>query len=179
MVYGSPAIPTGRVMETQETLRRAEVFLGLDDSELNKIAALPSCREETYQPGELVLSARDPAKYVYVLKEGEVDVVTEVPAKSEPGVAKVVVDKVTRGDVFGWSALVKPHSYVMSAIAKKPSKVLVISGAELAVLLDENHTIGYKVFQGLSKVIGARLRYLEQALIRGKRWPLFAKGKSR
>ncbi len=41
----------GGVMGVTDTLKRTEVFLGLDDSDLDKIAALPSCREVSYQAG--------------------------------------------------------------------------------------------------------------------------------
>ena len=164
-------------MGIEQTLKRAEVFLGLDDNELAKIAALPSCREETHQAGEVIIRAGDEAKYLYVLKEGQVDVVTEVPptAKQEP--TRVAVDRITKGGFFGWSALVKPHFYVMSAVCQEPSTVVRISGVELMALFDEDYYIGYKVFQSLSHVTGTRLRDVEQVLIRGERWPFFEKRK--
>ncbi|MFC2003569.1 cyclic nucleotide-binding domain-containing protein [Chloroflexota bacterium] len=165
-------------MGIETILKRAEVFLGLDDSDLAKIAALPSSREQTYQAEEVIIRTGDEAKYLYVLKEGQVDVVMEVPLKSEQAATKVVVDVITKGGFFGWSALVKPHFYVMSAICKKPSTVAIISGAELMALFDNDYYIGYKVFQSLSHIIGSRLRDLEQVLIRGERWPLFEKRKS-
>ena len=68
-------------MGIEKTLQRAEVFLGLDDNDLGKIAALPSCQEKAYEPEDVILRAGDEAKYLYVLKEGQVDLVMEVPAK--------------------------------------------------------------------------------------------------
>lgn len=163
-------------MEIEKTLKRAEVFLGLDDSQLKKIAALPSCREEAYQGEEVIFRAGDEAKYLYVLKEGQVDLVMEVPS-TEPEAKQIVVDRITKGGFFGWSALVRPHFYVMSAICKEPSKVVIISGGELIALFEQDYYIGYKVLQSLSHIIGARLRDVEQLWIRGKRWPLFEKRK--
>ena len=110
-------------MGIQNTLRRAEVFLGLDDSDLDKIAALPSCREEGYQAEEVIIRVGNEAKHLYVLKEGQVDLVMEVPTSSEQAATKVVVDKITQGGFFGWSALVKPHYYTMSAICSKTQPV--------------------------------------------------------
>jgi signal-transduction protein with cAMP-binding, CBS, and nucleotidyltransferase domain len=82
-------------MSIEQTLHRAEVFLGLDDSDLGKIAALPSCREEAYQPGEVIFEAGNEAKYLHVLKEGQVDLVTEVPARADQPAIQVVVDRIT------------------------------------------------------------------------------------
>jgi len=162
-------------MGIEQTLKRAEVFLGLDDSDLSKIAALPSCREEAYQPEEVIFRAGDEAKHLYVLIEGEVDLVMEVPSRSNQAATKVVVDRITTGGFFGWSALVRPHFYVMSAICKEPSQVVIISGVELIALFDKDHHIGYKVFQSLSCIIGTRLRDVEQVLATGQRWPFLEK----
>ena len=162
-------------MGIEKTLKRAEVFLGLDDSDLSKIAALPSCREAAYQPGEVIFRAGDEARHLYVLKEGQVDLVMEVPPQPNQAATKVVVDIITTGGFFGWSALVGPHVYVMSAICQEPSQVVMLSGVELLALFDNDYHIGYKVFQSLSHIIGTRLRDMEQVLSKGQRWPFLEK----
>jgi CRP-like cAMP-binding protein len=159
----------------EKTLKRAEVFLGLDDSDLKMIADLPSSREESYEAGQVLFRAGAEAKYIYILEEGQVDIMVEVPSSAKKDSTQVAVDVITKGDVFGWSALVKPHLYVLSAVCQKPSKVTIINGAELITLFDRNCYIGYKVFQGLSQVIGSRFRDLERVLIIGKRWPFIEK----
>ena len=164
-------------MGIEKTLKRAEVFLGLDDSDLSKIAALPSCREEAYQPEEVIFRAGNEARYLYVLKEGQVDLVMEVTPKSGQAAAKVVVDRITTGGFFGWSAIVEPRFYVMSAVCKEPSTVVTISGVELMALFDRDYYIGYKVLQSLSRIIGTRLRDMEQVLVKGQRWPFLEKRK--
>lgn len=162
-------------MGIEETLKRAEVFLGLNDSDLSKIATLPSCREEAYQQQEVLFRAGEEAKHLYVLKEGQVDVVMGLPAQTNQVATEVVIDIITAGGFFGWSALVGPNVYVMSAICQEPSRVVIISGIELMALFDSNYYIGYKVFQSLSHIIGTRLRDMEQVLLKGKRWPLLEK----
>jgi len=164
-------------MGIERTLKRAEVFLGLDNSHLEKIAALPSCREEVYRAGEVIFRAGDEARYLYVLKEGQVDLVMDVIPWSQQEAKQIVVDKITKGGFFGWSALTEPHFYVMSAICTEPSKVAIISGGELMALLNTDYYIGCKVFQSLTNIIGARLRGVEQLLIRGERWPFFERRK--
>lgn len=159
-------------MGIESTLKRAEVFLGLDDSDLNKIATLPSCREQTYQPETVIFRTGDEAKYLYVLKEGQVNLVIDVPPKSEQAEAKIVVDIITTGGFFGWSAIVEPRFYTMSVICKEPSEVVAISGVELTALFDRDYRIGYKVLQSLSRIIGTRLRDMERVLVKGQRWPL-------
>lgn len=160
-------------MGIEETLKRAEVFLGLDDSNLHKIAELPSCREQTYQAQEVIFRAGDEAKDLYVLSEGQVSLVMKVSAGPNQPATQVIVDIITKGGLFGWSALVPPHSYVMSAVCQKPSSVISISGSELSALFNKGNYLGYKIFQSLTRIIGSRLRDIEQLLVKGKRWPFF------
>ena len=159
-------------MGIEQVLKRAEGFLGLDDSELCQIANLPSSREESYQAQQIIFKGDDRAEYLYILKEGQVDLVTEIPEGSGRPARQITIDTITKGGVFGWSALVPPHSYVLYAICHKPSLVVVLSGDELSTLFERENRIGYKVLQSLTHIIGARLRYAERLLVRGKRWPL-------
>ena len=161
-------------MGIEETLKRADVFLWLDDSDLHEIAKLPSCQEQDYQAQEVIFRAGDKAKYLYVISEGQVNLVMEIAGAKQPA-KQVIVDITTKGGLFGWSALVPPHSYVMSAICQEPSKVISINGTELFALFDKDNRIGYKVFQCLTRIIGSRLRDLEQVLLKGKRWPFLDK----
>jgi len=164
-------------MEIEGTLKRSEVFLGLDDSDLAKIAALPSCRALDYQTGEMIFQAGKKAEYLYIIKEGQVDLVMEASSSSKQP-TKVVIDRATTGGTFGWSALVKPHFYTGSAICAQSSKVVAVSGVELTALFEQDNHLGYQIYQRLCQVIGARLRNIEQVLIKGKRWPFIEQTKS-
>ncbi len=157
-------------MEIEKTLKRAELFLGLDDADLLRIARLPSSHEVAYSPGEVIIEDEGIAKYLYVLRKGQVDLVMEAPPMFEQEGTVVVVDRVTTGGCFGWSALVRPHLYVMSAVCRESAYAVAISGDELMALFEEDHRIGYRIFQSLAHIIGARLRDVEQALAKGQRW---------
>lgn len=149
-------------METQrkafDILRRCELFLGLDDEQLERIAALPSCQIRCISADEVINKEGELATELYVLDEGKVYLTMSVPAVGEDQMTEVVVDSVTKGDVFGWSALVTPHRLTLSQVACEPSVVLAINGAELRLLLDEDHDAGYEVMSNLARIVGARLR---------------------
>jgi len=156
---------TGREdVEIETTLKRAELFLGLDDADLSKIAKLPSSRKVIYSPGENIFRRGERAKYLYVLARGQVGLVADAFSKHRHVRDDVLVDTITTGGCFGWSAMVRPHFYVMSAVCAQTTEVVTISGAELIGLLEEDNRIGYSVFQSLSHIIGARLRDVEKTL---------------
>ena len=152
-------------------LKRSDMFLGLEDKYLERIASLPSSHEKTLQPGEILFRTGELARTLYVVKEGRVDLVAGDSSEAELGKQKLVVDIVTTGGCLGWSAMVTPYYYTLSAIIGAPSVVVSINGYELMALSDKDYYVGYKVFNGLARVIGSRLRDYEQVLLRGRRWP--------
>lgn len=152
-----------------EVLKRAEIFLGLEDSQLLKIASLPSCHIQHCKNGEGIFREGEVAAALYVLAEGEVKLAMKVPADSPYASGQAVVDRVTKGGVFGWSALVAPHILTLSACCTKDTKILVIGGTDLNELLDKEPRLGYEIMKGLVRVIGSRLRDTRRLLIAGKR----------
>jgi CRP-like cAMP-binding protein len=155
-----------------ETLKRCDVFLGLSDDDLRKIATLPSCREKTFEAGEIIFRAGSKAEELYVLNEGEINLMIETSPSPPQPQKQMVVNIVTQGCICSWSALVAPYILTLSAVCVTSSKVMMINGAELTALMDKEPYIGYEVMKGLVRVISSRLRNIEQMVIRGKRWPL-------
>jgi CRP-like cAMP-binding protein len=168
-------INRGDGMPIEGILRRSDIFLGLDDSDLKMIASLPSTKQMDFQIGQFLFKAGDAAENIYILEEGQINLIEEIPPHSDNVATQVIVEIVNKGSLVGWSALVRPHSYALSAICQRPCKLVFISGRELLNLFEQNHSIGYKVYQGLSQVVGARFRNLQQILISGKRWPFIGK----
>ena len=143
-------------------LKRCEVFVGLEDADLQKIAQLQSWQKNSYNAGDYIFRQDTMARDFFILEEGEVNLLLTVEADISNSTKEIPVDNVTTGDVFGWSSLVAPHALTMSAICIKPSTVFTVSGTELITLLDQDHTLGYDVMKGLVRVIGARFRDLRR-----------------
>jgi len=149
-------------VDAVEILARCEVFLGLDDSDLQKIAVLPSCRLEVYEAGETISQQGEVAQKLYVLDEGKVSLVVNLfPQIAQPA-RQVVIDTVTTGGIFDWSALVPPHILTRSVVCVEQARVLAINGAELLQLMEHEPHIGYEVMSGLTRVIGWRLREVQK-----------------
>lgn len=159
----------------EDTLKRTELFLGLDDNDLKIIASLPSTREEYYEPGQYLFKAGSEAKNMYIVEEGQVNIIVEFSENPGNKLSQVTVDVINQGSLMGWSAIVRPHLYALSGVCYQPCKVISINGSELLSLFDQNCPIAYKVLLGLSQVIGLRYRALQQVLIKRKRWPLIEK----
>lgn len=149
-------------MEVSAALKRCDVLLGLNDEALAKIASLPSCHTGKCEAGANLFKEGNLAEHFYLLDEGKVNLIME--ATGDPP-RSAVVETVTKGGVFGWSALVPPHILTHSAVCVEPSRVVVINGEELARLMDNDPSIGYEVMRGLVRVIGSRLRHTQRLFI--------------
>ncbi len=160
-------------MSAIDALKRCEIFLGLDNSDLQKIVDLPSCQEETYQSAEEIFHAGQPAGHLYILVEGKVDLVAEVSTPSSKLLRPTLITIIGKGSIFGWPALVPPHVFSLTAIAKAPVQVLAIGGSDIRNLFESHPHIGYEVTKSLLQVVASRVRTIEQLLITGKRSILF------
>ena len=160
-------------MASIESLKRCEIFLGLNDDDLQKIVDLPSFQEKDYELQEVIFYAGQPAEHLYVLVDGKVDLVAEVSTKSSKLLRPTLITIIGKGSVFGWPALVPPHVFSLTAIPKTPAQVLTIGGKDIRNLFELHPHIGYEVTQSLLQVIASRFRTIEQLLISGKRSILF------
>jgi CRP-like cAMP-binding protein len=143
-------------------LQNFALFQGLNEDELKALAVL--AREETFEEEEMIFPEGTEAKHVYLLAEGRVALRFRLPMKSLS--RETTIDMVSKGEAFGWSAMVKPHRFTAAAICAERTTCLAFERADLEALFQENNHIGYVVMQNLSEVIAVRLRDLRLQLIR-------------
>jgi CRP-like cAMP-binding protein len=123
------------------------------------------CSSRTYEAGASIFREGDSAEQLFVLEEGKVALQKDVPLPEAQLGRRITVDVVTRGEVFGWSSIVAPHIYTLSAICLQKTSVVAIDGARLRSLLQEDHHMAYEVLHGLLKVVASRLADTMQLLI--------------
>ncbi len=149
-------------MTSSLIIKACSVFESLSDADLEKISGV----SREYEAGNTVFSVGDLADELYMVEEGKIALQIQLPVAHQPQLSRrVTVDLVTRGEVFGWSAVVEPHRYTMTAVCLGPTKVFAIDGVLLRALLSNDHHIGYKVLNHLIKVVASRLDETRQVLV--------------
>ncbi len=149
-------------MVANQELRECQLFSGLSDAELAKVASSVLVKE--YEAGAIIFQEGDSAEELLVLQEGRVALQMTLP-KIEGQSRRITVDIVTRNDVIGWSALVEPYKYNFAAVCLQKVKAQSISGNKLRWLLQDDPRIGYEVLKGLTQVIASRLHDTTQVLV--------------
>jgi len=148
--------------EAIRILSKFPIFERLTDEELDRIADL--CREEVYEAGATILEEGGAADYLYLLEEGEVVLEMELELQPYASPKQTTIEVATPGEVFGWSALVKPHTWTLSARCLERAKVIVIKGSDLLDLFEREPHIGYQMTAMVSQIIASRLKDTREKL---------------
>jgi len=148
-----------------ETLKSTEFFGGLETKYLEKVSIL--CRGGSYQEGMMIFKEGDEATELYVLTDGRVALEMEVrPVPDRPAIP-TAVEVVTKGESFGWSALVEPHVYTLSARCLTNCTVLAIKGDLLRKVMADDTALGFELMKRLAQLIGLRLMHTRLRLTSG------------
>ena len=148
-----------------DVLKSSELFKGLEARYLEKVA--PLCRGASFQEAVRLFKEGDEAKELYVLTEGQVALEIEVrPVPDRPAIP-TAVEVVTKGEAFGWSALVEPHVYTSSARCLSNCQVLAIRGDRLRRIMDDDPGLGYGLMKQLAKLVSVRLTHTRLRLTSG------------
>lgn len=143
-------------------LSQGAFFEGLDDEGRRRLSAI--IRHRTLQTGEYLFLLGDNAGDFFVLVNGKVDLCLPVRLR---GVLKdVSVESVRVGQALGWSALVKPYRFTLSARATEPSEVVCLARHDLLDLFESDLGIGYAFFTKVSEVVGIRLHTFQALWVR-------------
>jgi CRP-like cAMP-binding protein len=134
-----------------DVLRGTAFFRDLTRTQLDRIALLG--RVETYRPEATIYTLGQPADDVYVLVDGMVRFTLAHGARSTHA-GQVL----KRGEVFGWAALVESaQKRIATALAITPCTVLAVNGEQLTIMMDEDHTLGYRLMRQLNELITGNL----------------------
>ena len=136
-----------------EILRQAELFEGLRPDELRSVSAIG--RTRPLRAGEYLFLLGDGAEFLCVVVKGQVDLC--FPMSLGTVVKDISVESVGPGQTLGWSALVKPYRFTLSARATEPSEVIGFARHDLVRLFETEPRIGCTLLTKVSELVGARL----------------------
>ena len=122
-------------------LRSVEVFKGLDDGHLTGIR--DHCREKEFRQNEKLFSEGEDAACLWIVQKGQVDLRFDLPDR--PTSTKNTISSIFKFMTFGWSSLVAPNKYRLSAYcATRDCKVIQIERENLLKTFEADSQIGYR-----------------------------------
>jgi toluene monooxygenase system ferredoxin subunit len=138
----SPMVATPGVI-----LAQTAFFRDLTAAQLARIAA--SSEMQDCAEGAQVYRVGEPARYVYVLVRGMVRLAVGMGTR-DASAGNIL----RRGEVFGWAAMTPACSLrIATASCLTPCSFLAIDGARLVELMEQDHTMGYRLSTQLTRLI--------------------------
>ena len=139
-------------MSLIESLKNAQLFIGLSPDELARIAAL--CQQRTYNRGDTIMSEGETTRELFMVEQGMVQVSLGKAEASTPLI------NLGTGQVFGEMTLVDRGARSATVNAVKDGTVLyVIPHAAFLELCQEDNHIGFIVMRNLAADMSLKLRY--------------------
>ena len=146
-------------MDMLDFLEKVDLFKGMEDDRIEVIRTC--CEEAEFKRGERIFRGGEDADFLYVVMEGQIEL-HEEGANETP-----IVSTLSEGHAFGWSALVSPYKYHLSAhCAGRTCKVLKMEQKRLTKLIEADAGIGYPVMTKILALIGRRFDELEEKVIK-------------
>lgn len=134
-------------------LRGAPLFDGLSESQVERLSGI--ARPRSLRKEEYLFLLGDSADRLHIVLSGKVDLC--FPLTLGQTLTDVPVESKSAGEALGWSALVKPYRFTLSARAAEPSNLAAILRKDLEEAFEADPGIGYALTKRIAEVIGRRL----------------------
>ena len=106
----------------------------------------------------------DNADRLYLVVTGSVDLC--FPIRLHGVVKDITVETAAAGKTLGWSALVKPYRFTLSARVAEPTEVMAFTRRELLEFFDAEPRIGFALLTRISELVGVRLLRVQALWVR-------------
>jgi CRP/FNR family cyclic AMP-dependent transcriptional regulator len=150
-------------MISLDFLENVEAFSDLDDDQLTAIQ--DCCEIAEFKREEKIFAAGETPEYFWVVLEGQVNLTWGAP--EGPYLPENTITTLSEGMPFGWSSLVPPYKYHLSAhCASRNCKTVSIPKDRLLQLFENDAQLGYKVMSKVMIVAGQRFHQLQDEVAR-------------
>jgi CRP-like cAMP-binding protein len=144
-----------------EGLERLAIVKGLTRDQLQTVGE--RCEITTVKRGETVFRAGEPAEHLFFVRSGRVELRFQVMYAGAP--EEYPLDTVGANGSCGWSAMIPPYKYTLTACAVEDSELLRIKQTDLQYCCDADPRMGAVVMGNIARIIGARYEHARHILI--------------
>ena len=144
---------------TLNFLKQGDIFYQFTPTQLELVANL--CQEATYQKDDLIFRENSTSKELYIIVQGEVDIIVDPSLVSsvDTNSENKTIATLRRGQSFGEVALVDEGVRSASACAvQNDTRLLIIPRDKLIMLCDTYPQLGYRLMYNLAADLGMKIR---------------------
>jgi len=127
-------------------LRKFRCFEDLSDEQREAVAELAEA--ECFYPEHTLFEENAPGEYLYLLLDGEVEVLYTI---GEGGPARV--DKMGAGELVGCSTLAPPYKHTSTTRSLTKIDVLAVDAKALRELMHDDCPLGFSIQQHIMRLL--------------------------
>ncbi len=140
----------------------ADLLQGLPPGEAERVLSLG--KRVLLTTGAELFHLGDAADCLYLVSRGRLRLTLPMQVRSQE--EDVMVEERSAGQTVGWSALIPPYRFTLTATAPLETEVIALPREALNRYLSEHADTGYAVSMNLSSVIGQRLQLFQAMWLR-------------
>lgn len=150
-------------MEIKNLIANLELFQGLKNSQLEKIAS--AAIKQEFAENQEIFHEQSTESDLYLLTDGRVQIIGLL-GKGE----SATIHTILPGKLFGEFAFIDGEPRSASAIAIKPSTVFKIPRDVLYAAFEDDKEMGYIVMRNLARILARRIRQTAHELRASLMW---------
>ncbi|HWS94958.1 MAG TPA: cyclic nucleotide-binding domain-containing protein [Candidatus Methylomirabilis sp.] len=139
-----------------------ELLIGLSSAEVEQVMALGT--RITVPSGGALFKLGDPADRIFLVERGRIQLTLPMQVRGRE--EEILVEEKSPGQTVGWSALIPPHRFTLSARAPLTTEATALPRERLQQYLEGSPRTAYKISSNLALVIGRRLQLLQTMWLR-------------
>ena len=139
-----------------------ELLNGLSPAEVEQVMALGT--RITVPSGGTLFRLGDPADKIFLQVRGRIRLTLPIQVRGRD--EDILIEEKSPGQTVGWSALIPPHRFTLSARAPLETEVIAFQRDVLQDFFEKSPRIAYKISLNLAIVVGHRLQLLQTMWLR-------------
>ena len=139
-----------------------ELLNGLSSAEMDQVLGLGT--RLTVPSGTSLFRLGDPADRLFLTERGRIRLTLPMQVRGKE--EEILVEERTPGQIVGWSALIPPYRFTLTATAPLETEVIALPREALVDYFAAHPAAGYKIAMNLAVVIGHRLHLFQTMWLR-------------
>jgi CRP-like cAMP-binding protein len=140
----------------------ADLLKGLPPAEAESVLALG--KRTLLTTGAELFHLGDAADSIYLIARGRLRLTLPMQVRSRE--EDIMVEERSSGQTVGWSALIPPYRFTLTAAAPLETEVIALSRETLNTYFAAHPDTGYAVSLNLASIVGQRLQLFQAMWLR-------------
>ena len=140
----------------------SDLLAGLNPVDAAGVRALGT--PMTLKAGSILFALGQPADCLYMVERGRISLT--LPMQIDGAEQDVLIEERVPGQALGWSALIPPHRFTLTATAPLETAVTAFRRTDLFAHFAAHPDVGYAVGMNVAAVVGQRLQVFQAMWLR-------------